>query len=374
MKKIFLSTIFSLIFITPVYGAVFDYNKLNLKSSLCAVENNDLITLQNISLQQEITKKELENVKQILSKIKETKNTCRQKISKAENIDAVFPFISKEELDACEVLGAKKEASSHYINILKFDQKELLDKGYKNKEEVEEILKIIDQEIKKFTSLCSTKRSPTDLSVPVFTDNSLSLNNYFKNEVSKIASQTNNPIVFLDNFKKLNKLINLLENDFLTNHNDFLIQELSSFISEISFANGKVFLQNQEFSSSETKKFNFTLVEKNINILHQANSSELIYEKTKIILQTPLLLKQDQVFIEDANITSELSNFLNKSGNFILSKNNEEKITLNGDFIEKRKILGIFPIQISTTQNFYLINGAFVLQKEKKPWWYKITF
>lgn len=378
MKKIVLSIFLSFLLILPVFGATTDYSRLNLKSSLCAVESTDLHTIQLFSQKKELTNKEIDEIKKIIKKIKISKNVCKEKIAKTDNIKNVYPLLSEKELNSCIILDLKKEAITHYFNILNFNQQDLTNKGYINKEEIEEIIKIINKEITEIKPLCKTKRIISNFTAPFFTNNAFFINNYFKNETINAINNTTNYTSFLSNFKKINNIVDILTKDYLINNEEIYIENILPFITEFTIVKGKIFLQNQEFTSNEQKTFNFGLNDKNIKIINQKNSSTLIFKNIKINIKIPFKFFQEKIIVNTDDISSPLELFLenikNNKGEFSLSKNTDDYTFIQGTLFKTKRILGIFSVNIPIKQTYYFINDAFILQNENKPFWSIFAF
>ncbi len=374
MKKIIVTTIIAslLPFSGPV-KAISDYNKINFKSSICAVEYYDLKNLQNLSQKITYSANEKNEIIKIANKIKKAANICREKISKAKDIDSVYPLINEKENDSCFINGSLQESASHYLNILRFTPEEMKGKGYKNEEEIKSLLNETVSEIKKINYYCKNKQTLPEPAFPSNAENTSPLLNYFRSQTLKTTKTTNDSLMFMKNFKRINEKNSSLTKEFIINHNDFSLEEILSLISELSFEKTGVYFQNEKFISEEEKFFNASWPELPFTIRRQGESTEIILAKIKINSQSNLRIGEQTITMGDVNIATALREFLRQNpenqGIFNLSIDEEGTPVLQGVLKIKARLFGLFPINIQQKQNYFFSGNSFILQNQQSPWW-----
>ncbi|HRY36573.1 MAG TPA: hypothetical protein P5230_01670 [Candidatus Magasanikbacteria bacterium] len=379
MKKLSILLIFSFYLFNPVFvGAVSDYNKINYKSSICAVENDDLRSIQILSNQDKLLFTEKEQLQQIITKIKRAKQICREKISKTDNIDLSYPILNTNETDACFMLDTLQENNSHYLNILLFTEEEMKNKGYKNEVEIKSLINAVNTEIKKVSFLCKTKQTLSEPTFPANSENLSSLTNYFKNQVATIANKTGNTLIFIDLFKKIQADISLPIKEFIINHEEITWEQFSPLVENIYFDESGIYFQNERFISNEEKNFNISWPEFNFKINRQGNITKIISGENRIDIQTGFKIDKQSITIKEKNITAALQDFFQQNkenkGDFQIFLDEEESPLLQGTLKKKTHFLGIFHVNMPVKQNYFLSGNKFIIQNQKQPWWHFLAF
>jgi len=377
MKKILLFSLFSLFFVSPIFGASLDHNKSNLKISVCAVENNDLKELSKISKienQDSFTQKE---IAKILTKIKNNENLCRQKINQTKNIDFAFPILSAKETDACVALGLLNESKSHYLNFLDFSSEELKKKGYKNKKEIEDLLSLIEKEIKQNQVYCNNKHTLPKL-LPSFLETTPEIMlHYYKNQTYHVIKQAANIPTFIKSFQEIEARTNILVKEFLIHENEFEAEDILKITPVLIFHPEKIYFYNRFYIGDEEKIFNFNFPVENLQLIKNKEKTALFFEKTEIQLKTDITVEENTFFYKNTELNPALKNFFDQSKadkNLFELYDEDETVYLTGTKLKKEKILGILPVKIPIWQKYFLSKKEFILQKQTKPWWSLFCF
>jgi hypothetical protein len=377
MKKILLFSLFSLFFVSPILGASLDYNKSSLKISVCAVENNDLKELSGLSKienQDNFTQKE---ITKILTKIKNNENLCRQKINQARDLDLVFPILSTKETDACVALGLLNESKSHYLNFLDFSSEELKKKGYENKKELEDLLSLIENEIKQNQVYCNNKQTLPKL-LPSFLETTPEIIlHYYKNQTYHAIKQAVNIPAFIKSFREIEVRSNILIKELLIHENEFETGDILKITPVLIFHPEKIYFYNYFYAGDEEKIFNFNFPVENLQLIKNKEKTALFFEKTEIQLKTDIIVEENTFFYKNTELNPALKNFLDQNKtdkNLFELYGEDETVYLTGTKLKKEKILGILPVKIPVWQKYFLSKKEFILQKQNKPWWSLFCF
>ncbi len=379
MKKIIISIIALFFLLSPISATLaFDSNKVNLKTSLCAVETNDLYNLSFYSSKKELTNSDKLAIEKILNNIRKNKNTCYQKISKIKNLDNTFPFINNQEIEACTIISNLEEKNSHYLNLLNFTLEELNKKGYQNEQQIKDIIKIINEEIAKINPVCKAKSQITNFPNPISATDSIALLNYYKDQTNKLSNTYWPAKNIIPLFKKVNETMGLATREYFINYNEFSIDNVLPFISQLSFEKGIIKFNEQSLQSFEDKTFDYYLNNLPIKIITTGIETKIQGGKINIISEAQITIDNDGIFINNKNINKALENFLKnkfeKQGEFSLFISEENNVVLQGKFLKDGKIIGLFKKKAPTFQSYSWFEEDFVLENQNRPWWFWLTF
>ena len=379
MKKILISVITLFFLLSPISAVLaLDFNKINLKTSLCAVETNDLYNLSFYSSKKELDNSDKLAIEKILNNIRKNKNTCYQKISKIKNLDNTFPFINNQEIDACAIIGNLEEKNSHYLNLLNFTLEELNKKGYQNEQQIKDIIKLINVEIAKINPICKAKSQITDFPNPISASDSATLLNYYKDQTNKLSNTYWPAKSIIPLFKKVNETMDLATREYFINYGEFSIDNVLPFISKLSFEKGIIKFNEQSLQSFEEKTFDYYLNNLPIKIITTGTETKIQGGKINIISEAKITMDNDGIFVDEKNINKALENFLKnkfeKQGEFSLFISEKNNIVLQGKFLKDGRILGIFKKKAPTFQSYSWFEEDFVLENQNRPWWFWLTF
>ncbi len=339
------------------------------------------IAEENNNEQQRLTLRE--KIRSIKVQIEEDTTRCKNTVTSVQKVKVVM-------VDACAELKQWEKKYEYYIQLREMSIEKLKEKGYLDKKEIERVLSQLKEGMEKLKKRCNELETATtsttattsnvataETSVAialVAVENTNEILSYYKKKMTSIMEPKADIEDRISNLKQLRNEIDNLISDLIKSRDEISTEGMEGIIKEIKIMPKKIEADDVVVLTTN-KKILTKIAEQNVEISLsetqvsisdsgvKANAKEIsIKDGVVKVGVTPVNVRPSQIMDKITLMPEEIE--LKEEKGIAVYK-------VKAD--EKRKILGIIPIEIRKEITIDATNSSANIVGEKGVWWGFIT-
>lgn len=165
-----------------------------------------------------------------------------------QTVEVVAKSVKIVDYDPCKDLEKLKQKYQHYLDLSNLDDKSLKEKGYENKERINEILKTLkDDYIKRTEAECNKqKTSSPDLEISntieviIAPETGDEIATYYKEKITDIMASESDTKTQIKQLKDIRKEIDGLIKDLIQSQEEVNSEEMSELVEKIEIKKGEI--------------------------------------------------------------------------------------------------------------------------------------
>jgi len=282
--------------------------------------------------------------------------------------------------DPCKQEQLIRKKLEHYKKILSLPKNELEAKGYKV-EKIDKIIKELTSQLQKFHQACvSPDKKIVQLPRPVAPQRGEEVTTYYKEKVAKLMSSPVNIDEKIGRLKELRNEIDTMIEELIRAKKKIQYSEIKPLVKKIVVQPGKIDAGKVSVKVSAKKDVEISMKNKKVNVSIEKNKVSLGEEEVKaeVEVSAPIEIEQGKVFLGGKEIKTTPGEAVRKisaspEALIKLSKEKEKPVYKVSD-VQRKRILGIFPVRIKRDITIDASSENSRVIKIKRPWWSFLAF
>lgn len=356
--------------------------------SVCVVNNNLMKELNELMKELKIAEENnneqqraalKEKIRNIKVQIEEDTAKCKSTITSIQRVEVV-------RVDTCAELKQWEKKYEYYIQLREMSMEKLKEKGYSDKEAIEKVLAQLKEGMEKLKKRCNeletaaTSTTATTSNVataetavaiaPVAVENSNEIVSYYKKKMTSIMEPKTDIENRISNLKQLRDEIDNLISELIKSRDEISTEGMQEIVKEIKIMPKKI-EADKIVVLTTNKKILTKIAEHNVEISQsetqvsisdngvKANAKEISIKDGVVKLGViPVNVRPSQIMNRITLIPKEIE--LKEEKGIAVYK-------VKAD--EKRKILGIIPVEIRKEITIDATNSSANIVGERGVWW-----